>query len=419
MVRGRYNSKLIGFGFAIVIATMISFAVSSFYYLGHARDGFDRVISQHNVQLRLMNEFLRFSRERSLTLQHMLLTTDPFELDEHRMKMGEIAQEYMVLREELLDTELDREERAIVDAQHVQSNITGRIQNKIAKMIINGDGGRAIELFYDEAIPSQHVAMRLMGKFIALQYMHNSLEMRGINNHVDDDERIMLVLMVFGSLLSIGIAIVVTRIINHEISSRNKIEDELEERVELRTEELTYLASHDILTALPNRAVFNEQLQNSIHQAKRYQKCAALLFLDLDGFKNVNDSHGHGTGDHALIVVADRIKRLIRNSDIFSRVGGDEFTIVLNDVGREKDVIEVCNKIIQTVNRPIIFQEKEFQLGVSIGVTFFMNDKRDADLLLTEADDAMYIAKSRGKNGYHISKDADREGNVLKFEIPG
>lgn len=419
MIRDRYNSKLIGVGFAIVIATMISFAIASFYYLGSARDGFNRVISQHNVQLRLMNEFLRLSRERSLTVQHMLLMSDPFELDEHQMKMGEIGQEYLLLREKLFATGLDNEEREIIDAQHIQTNLTGRIQNRIAELIMNDEGDSARELFYEEAIPNQHMAMRLMGKFIALQYMHNSLEMREVGIHVDADKRVMLILMVFGSLISIGIAIVVTRKINHEIDGRNKVEDELEERVELRTEELTYIASHDVLTALPNRAVFNEQLQNSVYQAKRYHKCAALLFLDLDGFKDVNDSHGHMAGDHALVVVADRVKGLIRNSDIFSRVGGDEFTIVLNDVSREKDVIEVCNKIIQTVNLAIIFQDKEIHLGVSIGVTFFMNDKRDADQLLTEADDAMYVAKARGKNGYHISKDADREGNVLKFEIPG
>jgi len=416
VVRGRYSAKLIGVGFAVVIATMITFAVTSIYSLGSARDSFKRVVSQHNVQITLMNEFLRLARDRSLTLQHMLLTKDPFELDEHRMKMGEIAQDYMVIRERLLDTGLDREELEIIDTQHAQTLTTGRIQNRVADLILNVEGSGAVELFFDEVIPNQHRAMKLMGKFIALQHMHNSLEMRKIGGDIDDDKRAMLLLVIFGSLLSIVIAAVVTSKIKHEISSRNKIENELEERVEKRTAELSYIASHDLLTSLPNRSVFNEQLQNSIYQAKRYQSCAALLFLDLDGFKEINDNFGHRAGDHALVEISKRLKGAVRDSDIVARVGGDEFTIILNNISREEDAIAVCDKIIDSVNQPIAWMDKQCHLGVSIGITFFLNDKRSADLLLTEADDAMYVAKSMGKNGYHISKEADRESHVLKFK---
>ncbi|MCW8888528.1 MAG: diguanylate cyclase [Gammaproteobacteria bacterium] len=418
MVRGRYNAKLIGFGFSIVIATMILLAAISIYYLTNTRDVFSRVVSQHNVQLRVMSEFLRLARDRSLTVQHMLLVKDPFELDEHRMKMSEIAQEYLTLREELLDTELNKEEMKIIDDQNRQTNITGRMQNEVADLILNGQQEGAMEVFYDDVIPNQHKAMKLMGKFIALQHMHNSLEMRAISVNIDDDKKVMLILMIFGSVLSIVIASVVTIKINHEISNRSKIEGELEDRVEQRTEKLTYIASHDILTTLPNRGVFNEQLQNSIYQAQRYQKCAALLFLDLDGFKSINDTYGHQAGDHALVEVSNRLKGVIRNSDILARVGGDEFTIILNNINRENEAISVCNKIIEAVNRPITWNNKRCHLGVSIGITFFINDRRDADLLLTEADDAMYVAKAKGKNRYHISKHADREDNVLKFKAP-
>lgn len=415
MVRGRYSAKLIGVGFAVVIATMITFAVTSIYSLGSARDSFKRVVGQHNVQITLMNEFLRLAIDRSLTLQHMLLTKDPFELDEHRVKMGETAQEYLAIRERLLDTGLDREELEIIDTQHAQTMTTGRIQNRVADLILNVEGRGAVALFFDEVIPNQHRAMKLMGKFIALQHMHNSLEMRKIGGDIDNDKRAMLLLVIFGSLLSMVIAAVVTSKIKHEISSRNKIENELEERVEKRTAELSYIASHDLLTSLPNRSVFNEQLQNSIYQAKRYQRCAALLFLDLDGFKEINDNFGHRAGDHALVEISKRLKGAVRNSDIVARVGGDEFTIILNNISREGDAISVCDKIIDSVNQPIAWMDNQCHLGVSIGITFFLNDKRSADLLLTEADDAMYAAKTMGKNGYQISKGADRESHVLKF----
>ena len=257
-----------------------------------------------------------------------------------------------------------------------------------------------------------------MGKFIALQHMQNSLEMKKIGVGIDDDKKVMLLLMIFGSLLSIIIAAVVTTRINHEIRRRNKIEDELEDRVDQRTAELSYIASHDTLTGLPNRTIFNEQLQNAIYLARRYRTCAALLFLDLDKFKSLNDKYGHAAGDHALVEVARRIKKNIRNSDILSRIGGDEFTIVLNNIRRERDALDVCNKIIESVSQPIAWKERQCHLGVSIGVTFFMSDERSADMLLTEADNAMYVAKAAGRNGYHISKHADREDNLLKFQRP-
>ncbi|NOR51351.1 MAG: diguanylate cyclase, partial [Gammaproteobacteria bacterium] len=301
MVQGRYNAKLIAFGFSIVIATMIAFAATSIHYLGSTRDGFTRMVNQHNVQTALMSEIMLIARERSFVLQHLLLTTDPFEQDEHRMMMGEIAREYLLVREKLYDTNLDREEWALLRAQDAQTNVTARFQNRVADLILFDEGEGAVELFFDEVLPNQKRAMKMMGRFIALQQMHNSLDMREISNNINDDKKIMLILMVFGSLLSIAIAYVVTHKINHEIRNRNEIEEELEDRVDERTAELSYIASHDVLTGLPNRTIFNEQLQNAIYLASRYNTCAALLFLDLDGFKGLNDSFGHSAGDYALI----------------------------------------------------------------------------------------------------------------------
>ncbi|QKQ27597.1 GGDEF domain-containing protein [Candidatus Reidiella endopervernicosa] len=289
------------------------------------------------------------------------------------------------------------------------------MQNQIAELLIDGEIEPAKMIFYNEAIPSQEKAMSLMGEFIALQHIHNSMELSHTSREIEFEKKVIAALLVFGLVISFIIASRVVAKINKEIEQRNKIENELEERVERRTRELTYLASHDSLTELPNRTVFNEQLGNSIQQAKRYKKCSALLFLDLDGFKAINDGYGHAAGDYALREVAAKLKHIIRGSDVLARVGGDEFTIILNDVKEESNATRICEQVIESLNQPIDFSGLNLQLGVSIGITFFMNDRRSADELLTEADDAMYIAKDLGKNRMQISKHADRESNVHPF----
>ncbi|GKS56752.1 hypothetical protein YTPLAS18_02790 [Nitrospira sp.] len=168
-----------------------------------------------------------------------------------------------------------------------------------------------------------------------------------------------------------------------------------------RTEErLTYLAQYDQLTGLVNRALFRDRLEQAIVRARRTNQGFALLLLDLDRFKAVNDTMGHDAGDALLKVVADRLKSCVREVDTVARMGGDEFTMILEGTASEAGAVTVAKRIIQTVSQPCTVSGRQVTVGVSIGLTLFPHDQSDAGDLLKHADAAMYQAKEKGGDSF-------------------
>lgn len=164
-----------------------------------------------------------------------------------------------------------------------------------------------------------------------------------------------------------------------------------------RTEErLTYLAQYDQLTGLVNRALLQDRLAQAIARSRRTQQGFALMLLDLDGFKAVNDSQGHGAGDLVLKIVADRLKHCVREVDTVARMGGDEFTIILEGTATEQCAETVAARIIQSIKQPCALPTGHATVGVSLGITLFPQDDENADGLLKHADSAMYLAKQQG-----------------------
>ena len=186
------------------------------------------------------------------------------------------------------------------------------------------------------------------------------------------------------------------------------IESDISEE-KAREEELKQKAYFDPLTRLPNRMFMEDQLGRSLAVAKRYKRYLAVLFLDLDGFKEVNDTHGHDIGDRLLLEVAVRLQQTIREGDTISRLGGDEFVILLNNVEGLSDVEIVAQRILETINRPYLIDTRKILIGTSIGISVYPFDEKDESGLLRDADLAMYQAKNSGKNNYifyHLLSDA-------------
>jgi diguanylate cyclase (GGDEF)-like protein/PAS domain S-box-containing protein len=170
-------------------------------------------------------------------------------------------------------------------------------------------------------------------------------------------------------------------------------------------EEAIYQARHDFLTGLPNRASMIERLNEEFYRAKRHDFYNAFLFLDLDGFKKINDTYGHHIGDKVLIEVANRLKSTIRTDDYIARISGDEFCILLLELGKDeedvsKKVKTVCDNIINIFSTPMIINTMEIKVGISIGIRLFPNGVKNINEIINGSDSAMYKAKEYGKNQY-------------------
>lgn len=167
-----------------------------------------------------------------------------------------------------------------------------------------------------------------------------------------------------------------------------------------RTQDLAYQATHDALTGLPNRASFADRLEQFISHAARNGEKLAVLFLDLDGFKQVNDSFGHKAGDGLLQAVANRLSKCVRKSDSLARLAGDEFTMLVAGNDAEKMVQTVASKATAELTRPFTIDGFEVSVGTSVGISIFPNDGAEAAVLMEKADAAMYQAKMRGGSTY-------------------
>ena len=178
-----------------------------------------------------------------------------------------------------------------------------------------------------------------------------------------------------------------------------KLQDEVLEHQKTQ-EQIKYIAYHDTLTGLPNRNLLNELLVHSITLAERNNKCMAVLFLDIDGFKMINDSKGHGMGDQILQEVAERLLKTLRKSDVIARHGGDEFIVIIEELDNCSGVELIANKIVNCFQEPFHLENQDYFLTTSVGVAVYPADGQTPDMLIKNADIAMYKAKENGKNQY-------------------
>ncbi len=180
-----------------------------------------------------------------------------------------------------------------------------------------------------------------------------------------------------------------------------KMKKEIKKR-EIAEKNLKHLAEHDPLTGLPNRILFADRLKQAIKNAKRYEESVAVLFIDLDHFKNVNDSLGHSAGDKLLQDVSKRLKNSVRQSDTVARLSGDEFAIILDHFNHVDTIISVVQNIMHSLEKPLYIENQELYITLSLGISLFPEDAQDTDTLIKNADTAMYKAKNSGRNNYQF-----------------
>ena len=209
-----------------------------------------------------------------------------------------------------------------------------------------------------------------------------------------------------GNVFLVGVIRDITQRKQVEADLRRTTAELAQSNIELKQAEhrLRHLAYHDSLTGLPNRELFEERLCQSLNWAVEHHQLVALLFLDLDGFKQINDTYGHAMGNLLLKAVSQRLIRCLRNSDTVSRFGGDEFVVLLPTLSHPADVLKVAKKILDTLSHNFALEGTVISITTSIGISICPLDGTEMDDLLKKADLAMYLAKQKGKNQYALSQ---------------
>jgi len=220
-----------------------------------------------------------------------------------------------------------------------------------------------------------------------MQYKNTSTEELWKNTTVFRDLTLISITAIF--VLALSSALRKWRELRREIAKHKRTEETIKQ-----------LAYHDSLTGLPNRRLFTDRLNMAITHAERNKHKVAMILLDLDQFKGVNDTLGHSVGDELLQVVGGRLVNLLRKNDTVARMGGDEFMLILPAIARQGDAAIVAMKILEAFREPFVFDEHELRITISIGIAIYPNDGDDAGALVKNADIAMYCAKSQGRDSY-------------------
>ena len=211
---------------------------------------------------------------------------------------------------------------------------------------------------------------------------------------------------VYAEMLAISVVRSATGQLQHHIGVFTDIS-----QLKTHEAELDRIAHYDALTGVPNRRLLADRLEHAMNRARRSGKSLAVFYLDLDGFKPVNDEHGHEAGDQVLVTVANRIKEILRADDTLARLGGDEFVLILTDIVRIEEIHVILDRVLAAVREPMLINDTPISVSASIGVTLYPDDSSDPDILLRHADQAMYLAKESGKHRYQFF-DPERDRQV-------
>lgn len=349
----------------------------------------------------LVNTQLRH-REDELSITNKMLNQNVTDLNEMTNRLQKSEQQERAIRENMLDAVVTIDKRGIIESCNPA---TEKMFGYTAAEML----GKNVSILMPDSFRDKHdkylEKYRMTGQGSNMNMARSQQGMRKDRSifHLDIGLSRM---QLDGEIKVVGIMRDITeRVEAEKIMRRSK--DELEELVQLRTSELEdanqqliHLARHDALTGLANRTLLEENLKVAIAYAKRNRKIVAFMFIDLDGFKQVNDDYGHDVGDQLLIKVAHKLKTFVRVEDCVSRIGGDEFVIMLFGLNDKQNVSVTAGRIIDDLSEPMTVNGHAVNIGASIGISLFPDDAEDCMHLIKCADDAMYQVKKSGKNNF-------------------
>lgn len=378
---------LLGFGAILLLVTLL--IIVGITNLSKSKSHLNRVVNSNNLKIHLINKMHKSARERTINLQQMLIVEDEEKIDKFANKLSHFGGEFVDARTKFLNLDLSSKEKEMLEQQAIFSRQVGPIQNWVADLIGFGEIKNAKKLMIEKAEPLQNEVFKVLSKLQEIQVDETKKSIKESNDNYSKMVSIMWIGTLIVILLSISIVYFTLKLISKNEKQQARYQKDIE-----------YQAFYDHLTDLPNRRLLNDRMQHAIKHSERNGQLMAVLFIDCDRFKIINDSLGHVVGDSLLKSIATRLKGEVRSSDTVCRVSGDEFAIILEEVEDITDVDHVTQKILDSIAEPHYLEGHKVFTTVSIGITVYPVDKKNVADLMASADIAMYHAKQNGGNQY-------------------
>ncbi|VAW92999.1 diguanylate cyclase/phosphodiesterase (GGDEF & EAL domains) with PAS/PAC sensor(s) [hydrothermal vent metagenome] len=404
-LKQKRNRSFLAVGFLLQLVFIILITVVGINLINTIVEHFTVIVTGHNKQKDYLTIMQNSVRARSIYVWKMTLTNDLFERSKHYENFLKAGTRFLIAREKLELTP-NPEQQLLLEQMDVSiKQVVPILYNVMEKLNVRIDYPYQNEML--RALLGQQHIVSTINKMFALHTELIQKVYTQITAELTYALRALLLLMGLALILGGVFAFMIYRrsqkMLFSMIRSEHalaQINEELEHRVKDRTRRLEIankrlesMANFDVLTGLANRLMLYNQMEVILSYAKRDKHLFAVLFMDLDGFKPINDTYGHDVGDTILITIADRIRDITRESDLAARLGGDEFVIVLSKITNRDDAEIYSKKLKDCINLPIPHLNHSLQVSASVGISVYPNDGDTTELLLKNADNAMYIAK--------------------------
>ncbi len=391
----------IGLGFLFTIALMMALTGVGLDYVQRADIRLKNIVEKNNVKTEMAQIMQRTVRERALSMHSIAVLNDDFLRDEEYQHFLNSGNEFLHAREILTSLIVAPEEKKILSKISLWMNQTQPEVRKVMDMGLAGDTNNIFEQIRNRAMPKQRLINEQMDALIQFQRSQTLAAVREAEASSVYARNVMLLLGGLATLITIFIATYVSK------------------RVAKQALSLEYQALHDELTDLPNRTLFQDRLEQAIRNAQRAGNSFAIILMDLDRFKEVNDTLGHNVGDLLLKEVGRRLIETVRACDTVARLGGDEYVFILESLP-EQYIVGVAEKILKALEPPFLLDGEVVDLSASLGIARFPEDGNDAVTLTRRADLAMYSAKHE-HSGFAIfsaeQEHSSRSDLALKSEL--
>ncbi|MBT9613506.1 MAG: EAL domain-containing protein [Burkholderiales bacterium] len=396
----------IGIGFVVVLALMVALSAIGLRYVAEANQRLKDIAQDNNVKTELATVMHSTLRERALAMHALPILADPFEKDEEIQRFNSQGAQYIDARNRLERMSLSPKENEILALiRELTRELTREaqpvVQSVVEMSIFNDNQAEIFERIRSVAMPRQRAIADQVSALLDLQRQQTATAVHNAEISYARVRNLMLGLGSAALLMGMTIAGLVSQ------------------RVARQAKQLAAQAMHDPLTGLANRSLLHDRIEHEIELSKRSNTSFGVVLMDLDRFKEVNDTLGHDVGDELLREVGRRLKETVRAEDTVARLGGDEYVVLIHNLD-QKGVPSIANKVLAALDKPFHWQNQSIDIGASLGVSMYPSQCADASGLLRCADIAMYVAKRSGKDYAQYAPDQDRtnRGDLsLKSEL--